>query len=100
MSGEYESLGRHVTTFEDGYDSKIWRLTAGADTQITVRGWQWNQYIEYRSNPECSSLQDHNQPGRDLHLSHLHDMPYQSPDIIQCKFSMQILKIPSKSANN
>ncbi|CAG0978043.1 Lipase 1 [Geobacteraceae bacterium] len=37
LSGEYESLDRDVTTFEDGYDSDIWRVTAGADYQFTDR---------------------------------------------------------------
>jgi outer membrane autotransporter protein len=34
-SGEYEDLDRDVTTFEDGYDSDIWRVTIGADYQFT-----------------------------------------------------------------
>ena len=36
-SGEFESLDRDVTTFEDGYDSSIWRVTVGADYQFTDR---------------------------------------------------------------
>ncbi|MBL4902142.1 MAG: autotransporter outer membrane beta-barrel domain-containing protein [Desulfocapsa sp.] len=35
FSGEYESLDRDVTDFENGYDSDIGRLTAGADYQVT-----------------------------------------------------------------
>lgn len=31
LSGEYQSLNRDITTFEDGYDSDIWRVTTGAD---------------------------------------------------------------------
>ncbi len=30
-SGEYQSLDRDVTTFEDGYDSDIWRFSGGID---------------------------------------------------------------------
>jgi len=37
VSGEYESLDRDVTTFEDGYTSDIWQLTVGADVQLTER---------------------------------------------------------------
>lgn len=37
LSGEYESLNRDVTTFEDGYDSDIWRVTGGADYLFTDR---------------------------------------------------------------
>jgi len=37
VSGEYEELDRKVTTFEDGYDSDIWRLTAGLDLLATER---------------------------------------------------------------
>lgn len=37
FSGELENLDRDVTTFEDGYDSDIWRLVVGADEQITER---------------------------------------------------------------
>jgi uncharacterized protein YhjY with autotransporter beta-barrel domain len=36
-SGEFESLDKNVTTFEDGYHSNIWRVTAGADYQFTDR---------------------------------------------------------------
>jgi outer membrane autotransporter protein len=36
-SGEFESLDKEVTTFEDGYDSNIWRVTAGADYRFTDR---------------------------------------------------------------
>jgi len=35
--GEYEDLDRDRTTFEDGYDSDIWRVTIGADYQFTDR---------------------------------------------------------------
>ena len=35
FSGEYESLDRDVTNFEDGFDSDITRFTAGADFQFT-----------------------------------------------------------------
>lgn len=35
LSGEYEVLDRDVSTFEDGYDSDIRRLTTGADIQLT-----------------------------------------------------------------
>ncbi|MGH8525949.1 MAG: autotransporter outer membrane beta-barrel domain-containing protein, partial [Gammaproteobacteria bacterium] len=35
FSGEYEDLEREVTTFEDGYESDIWRLAVGADRQFT-----------------------------------------------------------------
>lgn len=34
LSGEYQSLDRNITTFEDGYDSDIWRITAGTDFQV------------------------------------------------------------------
>jgi len=34
LSGEYQSLDRNVTTFEDGYDSDIWRIIAGSDYRI------------------------------------------------------------------
>ncbi len=34
VSGEYQSLDRDVTTFQDGYDSDIWRFNAGADYRI------------------------------------------------------------------
>jgi len=34
LSGEYQSLDRDVTTFEDGYDSDIWRIIAGSDYRI------------------------------------------------------------------
>ena len=37
VSGEFESLDRDVTTFEDGFDSDIWRVTAGADYRFTDR---------------------------------------------------------------
>jgi len=37
LSGEYESLNRDVSTFEDGYDSDIWRVTGGADYLFTDR---------------------------------------------------------------
>jgi len=37
VSGEYEELDRKVTTFEDGYDSDIWRLAAGLDLLATER---------------------------------------------------------------
>ena len=37
IAGEYESLDREVTTFEDGYDSDIQRLVAGVDFQPAVR---------------------------------------------------------------
>ncbi len=45
--GEYESLNRDVTTFEDGYDSDIWRLTTGVDYQFTeqiVAGLAFDYY--------------------------------------------------------
>ena len=35
VSGEYENLNRNVTTFADGYDSNIGRLTIGADVRLT-----------------------------------------------------------------
>ncbi|MGH8520721.1 MAG: autotransporter outer membrane beta-barrel domain-containing protein, partial [Gammaproteobacteria bacterium] len=35
FSGEFEDLEREVTTFEDGYESDIWRLAVGADRQFT-----------------------------------------------------------------
>ena len=35
VSAEYEALDRDLTDFEDGYDSDIWRLTLGADLQLT-----------------------------------------------------------------
>lgn len=35
FSGEYESMDRDVTTFEDGYDSDIWRVAVGADYRFT-----------------------------------------------------------------
>jgi len=38
VSGEYESLERNVTTFEDGYDSNIGKLTVGADVRLTEHG--------------------------------------------------------------
>jgi len=34
LSGDYQSLDRNVTTFEDGYDSDIWRIIAGTDFRI------------------------------------------------------------------
>lgn len=34
LSGEYQSLDRDITKFEDGYDSDIWRVTTGADYRI------------------------------------------------------------------
>jgi len=34
-AGQYETLDRDVTTFEDGYDSDIWRVTIGADYMFT-----------------------------------------------------------------
>ena len=37
ISGEFESLDRDVTTFEAGFDSDIWRVTAGADYRFTDR---------------------------------------------------------------
>jgi outer membrane autotransporter protein len=36
-NGQYEDLDRDVTTFEDGYDSDIWRVTVGADYSFTER---------------------------------------------------------------
>lgn len=36
-TGGYEHLDRDATTFEDGYDSGIWRVTVGADYQFTDR---------------------------------------------------------------
>lgn len=36
-SGQYKNLDRDVTTFEDGYDSDIWRVTANTDAQVTDR---------------------------------------------------------------
>lgn len=35
MSGEYERLNRDVSTFEDGYRSRVNSLTAGLDKQLT-----------------------------------------------------------------
>jgi outer membrane autotransporter protein len=35
VAGEYEDLDRDRTNFEDGYDSDVWRATAGADYQFT-----------------------------------------------------------------
>jgi outer membrane autotransporter protein len=37
FSGEYETLDRDETTFEDGFDSDISRLTVGADVRLTER---------------------------------------------------------------
>jgi hypothetical protein len=34
-SGEYQSLDRALTTFEDGYHSRIWSATGGVDKQFT-----------------------------------------------------------------
>ena len=38
ISAEVESLDRDVTTFEDGYDSDIWRLTLGTDYMVSEHG--------------------------------------------------------------
>lgn len=35
LSGEVGGLDKDVTTFEDGYDSDVWRIVPGADVQIT-----------------------------------------------------------------
>lgn len=35
LSGEFGNLDKDITTFEDGYDSDVWRLVPGADVQIT-----------------------------------------------------------------
>ncbi len=37
LSGEYQSLDRDITTFEDGYDSDIWRFSAGIDYRVLDR---------------------------------------------------------------
>lgn len=50
VSGEYESLDRDKTTFEDGYDSDIWRLTAGADVRLTERSVVGAAFVGYDQN--------------------------------------------------
>lgn len=40
ISGEFDSLDRNVTTFEDGYHSSIWLVTANADDQDPNQVWQ------------------------------------------------------------
>jgi len=47
VSGEYESLDRDATAFEDGYDSHIWRLTAGADVQLNERSVLGAAFVGY-----------------------------------------------------
>lgn len=55
FSGEYESMDRDVTTFEDGYDSDIWRVAVGADYGFTDWLMAGLAFDYYRQDGDFSS---------------------------------------------
>jgi hypothetical protein len=47
IGAEYETLDRELTTYEDGFDSDLWRVAAGVDYQFsdrTVAGLAFDYY--------------------------------------------------------